>query len=222
MGPVSDPPSSHLDFLERCVHSEDRDAARKFLQKAPQASGSVRFDHRIVDGSRFVEHILEADSSIPGEGPTVTGTVRDVTEQKRAEQQIRELAFYDSLTGLPNRRLLEDRLTRSLRWAQRSGTFVGLLFVNLDHFKRVNDRLGYMVGDQLLKQVAERLLSSVRFADSLGRPHQPPVVQTSVSRFGGTNSPSCSPDSARLGTRGRSRSGCERTCALPSWSASSR
>ena len=68
MGPVSDPPSSHLDFLERCVHSEDRDAAQKFLQKAPQASGSVRFDHRIVDGSRFVQHILEADSSIRAKG----------------------------------------------------------------------------------------------------------------------------------------------------------
>ena len=115
----------------------------------------------------------------------MTGTVRDITEQKRAEQQIRELAFYDSLTGLPNRRLLEDRLARALKWAQHSGTYVGLLFVNLDHFKRINDRLGYMVGDQLLKQVAERLLSSVRFADSLGRARHAPVVQTSVSRFGG-------------------------------------
>jgi len=182
---VSDPPSSQSDFLERCVHPEDRDAAAKFLRKAQQTLSSVRFDHRIFDGSRVVQHILDAEPSIPGEGPTLTGTVRDITEQKRAEQQIRDLAFYDSLTGLPNRRLLEDRLASALRWAERSGTFVGLLFVNLDHFKRVNDRLGYMVGDQLLKQVAERLLSSVRFADSLGRPYQAPLVQTSVSRFGG-------------------------------------
>ena len=185
MGSVSDPPSSHLELLERCVHPEDRDAAQKFLQEARQSSGSVRFDHRIVDGSRVVQHVLEVASSIPGEGLTVTGTVQDITEQKRAEQRIRELAFYDSLTGLPNRRLLEDRLARALKWAQHSGTYVGLLFVNLDHFKRINDRLGYMVGDQLLKQVAERLLSSVRFADSLGRARQAPVVQTSVSRFGG-------------------------------------
>jgi len=185
MGSASDPPSSHLELLERCVHSEDRDAAQKSLQEARQSSGSVRFDHRIVDGSRVVQHILEVASSIPGEGLTVTGTVQDITEKKRAEQRIRELAFYDSLTGLPNRRLLEDRLAKALKWAQHSGTYVGLLFVNLDHFKRINDRFGYMVGDQLLKQVAERLLSSVRFDDSLGRARQAPVVQTSVSRFGG-------------------------------------
>jgi diguanylate cyclase (GGDEF)-like protein len=185
MGSDSDPPPSHVDFLERCVHPDDRDATLKSLQEARESSGSVRFDHRILDGSRVVQHILEANASIPGEGTIVAGTAQDITEQKRAEERIRELAFYDSLTGLPNRRLLEDRLSRALEWCRHSGVCVGLLFVNLDHFKRVNERLGYLVGDQLLKQVAERLLSSVRFADSLVRAGPVPVAQTSVSRFGG-------------------------------------
>ena len=182
---ASDPPSSSLDFFARCVHPDDRDTASKSLQKVHETSKSVQFEHRVLDGERVVHHFLEADEPIPGEGRTVAGTVQDITDRKRAEEQIRQLAFYDSLTGLPNRRLLEDHLGKALEWANHSGTRVGLLFVDLDRFKRVNDTLGHMAGDQILREVAERLLSSVRFSDSLARAPRSVAAQTSVSRFGG-------------------------------------
>jgi diguanylate cyclase (GGDEF)-like protein len=182
---ASDPPSSPGDLLARCVHPEDLGTAEKSFQEARQASKNVQFDHRLRDGEHVVHHFLEADEALPGEGLTVTGTVQDITERKRAEERIRQLAFYDSLTGLPNRRLLEDRLTRALEWAKRSETRVGFLFIDLDRFKRVNDTLGHTAGDQILRQVAERLLSSVRSGDSLGRAPQSRAAETSVSRLGG-------------------------------------
>ena len=185
MGCVSDPPSSSLDFLADCVHPEDRDIASKSLQEVREAARNVEFEHRILDGKRVVHHFLEAGEPIPGEGRSVAGTVQDVTDRKQAEEQIRRLAFYDSLTGLPNRHLLEDHLGKALDWANHSGTSVGLLFLDLDRFKRVNDTLGHMAGDQILREVAERLLSSVRFGDSLGRAPRAKAAQTSVSRFGG-------------------------------------
>ena len=185
MGCVADPPSSSIDFLADCVHPEDRDTASKSLQEVRETSRNVEFEHRVLDGERVVHHFLEADEPIPGEGRTVAGTVQDITDRKRAEEQIRRLAFYDSLTGLPNRHLLEDHLGKALDWANHSGTSVGLLFLDLDRFKRVNDTLGHMAGDQILREVAERLLSSVRFGDSLGRAPRAKAAQTSVSRFGG-------------------------------------
>jgi len=180
MGCSSDPPSSALDLLASCVHPDDRDTASKSLYEVRQASREVQFEHRLPDGKRIVHHFLEANESVRGEGLTAAGAVQDITDRKRAEEQIRQLAFYDSLTGLPNRRLLEDQLGKALEWAKRSGIWIGLLFLDLDRFKRVNDTLGHMAGDQVLREVAERLLSSVRAADSLGR-----TSQASVSRFGG-------------------------------------
>jgi diguanylate cyclase (GGDEF)-like protein len=182
---TSNPPSSSLEFFARCVHPDDRDTASKSLQKVHETSERVQFEHRVLDGERVVHHFLEADESIPGEGRTAVGTVQDITDRNRAEEQIRQLAFYDSLTGLPNRRLLEDHLGKALDWASHSGTHVGLLFVDLDRFKRVNDTFGHMAGDQVLRRVAERLLSSVRFSDSLARVPRSVAPQTSVSRFGG-------------------------------------
>jgi diguanylate cyclase (GGDEF)-like protein len=182
---ASNPPASSLDFFARCVHPDDRDTASKSLQKVHETSESVQFEHRVLSGERVVHHFLEADEPIPGEGRTAAGTVQDITDRNRAEEQIRQMAFYDSLTGLPNRRLLEDHLGKALDWANHSGTRVGLLFVDLDRFKRVNDTFGHMAGDQVLREVAERLLSSVRFSDSLARAPRSVAAQTSVSRFGG-------------------------------------
>ena len=94
---------------------------------------------------------------------------RDITERKQVESQIERLAFYDSLTGLPNRRLLVDRLQHATAAVARSGTQGALLFIDLDNFKDLNDTLGHDTGDQLLLQVAQRLKGCVRESDTVAR-----------------------------------------------------
>jgi diguanylate cyclase (GGDEF)-like protein len=95
--------------------------------------------------------------------------IRYAIERKQLELQIRHLAYYDSLTLLPNRRLLMEHLTHALRRAARTRTSVGVLFIDLDHFKQINDVYGHAVGDRVLTQVANRLSKSLRRSDTLGR-----------------------------------------------------
>ncbi|GEM_PF-7118459 len=97
------------------------------------------------------------------------GLFSDITERKTSEKRLHFQAYYDALTGLPNRRLLKDRLSQALNQAKRTETKVGLLFVDLDHFKHVNDTLGHLVGDTVLKKVTQRLCASVREADTVSR-----------------------------------------------------
>jgi len=111
---------------------------------------------------------------------------RDVTEQKRAEQRMAYLANYDQLTGLPNRALFRDRLAGAMLRAQRAERLVGLLYLDLDRFKQVNDSLGHPAGDLLLKQVAERLQHCVRRTDTVALSSAPDEgVSTTVARLGG-------------------------------------
>lgn len=95
--------------------------------------------------------------------------IRDITERKAAAQKILEMATYDSLTGLPNRRLLSDRLEQAINSSERSGEFCAVLFIDLDRFKPVNDTYGHEVGDILLKKVAERLETITRSMDTAAR-----------------------------------------------------
>lgn len=93
----------------------------------------------------------------------------DISERKVNEQEISVLAYFDNLTGLPNRSLFADRLQQAVNNAERNGTVIGLLFLDLDGFKSVNDTLGHQVGDQLLQEVAKRLSSAVRSQDTVAR-----------------------------------------------------
>jgi predicted signal transduction protein with EAL and GGDEF domain len=97
------------------------------------------------------------------------GTIQDVTERKRAEQEIRRLAHFDSLTGLANRKFFGDHLERTVRRARRNGERIAVMFVDLDRFKRINDTLGHSAGDVLLNEVARRLSLCVRAGDYLAR-----------------------------------------------------
>ena len=97
------------------------------------------------------------------------GTHFDITERKRAEERIAELAYFDQLTGLPNRTLLQDRLKQAMTAAARSGRYGALFFIDLDNFKTLNDTLGHDMGDALLKQVAQRLTGCVRGEDTVAR-----------------------------------------------------
>ena len=113
-----------------------------------------------------------AISAVRGDDDTVThyvGMHQDITERKKAEEKIHELAFFDQLTGLPNRTLLLDRLKQAVAASSRSGSHGALLFIDLDDFKTLNDTLGHDVGDILLRQVAQRLTLCVREGDTVAR-----------------------------------------------------
>jgi len=97
------------------------------------------------------------------------GAHHDITERKRTEEQVRQLAFYDPLTRLPNRRLLNDRLSQTLAASKRNIRYSALLFLDLDNFKPLNDTHGHVVGDSLLIEVADRLKNCVREMDTVAR-----------------------------------------------------
>lgn len=124
--------------------------------------------HKTLDGKVFPVEI-NANYFEFGGRPYVLGLVRDITARKQVEERIRDLAYYDVLTRLPNRRLLMDRLAHALSASARSGEYGALMILDLDHFKTLNDTQGHDVGDQLLVEVARRLTACVRQEDSVCR-----------------------------------------------------
>ncbi len=111
--------------------------------------------------------VVERDSA--GRALRLVGTDADITRSKAAENELRLRAEFDELTGLPNRALFNDRIAGALARAERGGTPVALLFVDIDHFKLVNDTRGHAVGDELLKIAATRLSETVRASDTVAR-----------------------------------------------------
>jgi len=95
--------------------------------------------------------------------------VQDITEKKLAYEKIAYQSYHDALTGLPNRALLNDRLEHGIKKAKHNGSMMALLFIDLDHFKEINDSLGHEVGDEVLKVIAEKLSRIIRYEDSLAR-----------------------------------------------------
>lgn len=155
----------------QAVHEEDRrrvQYARKKL--APQGTYDIEYRLQHTDGTvRWMHDRAFPVKNAQGEIYRITGIAEDVTERKQAREHLDHLAHYDSVTGLPNRVLFHDRLQQSLAQARRNNWMVGVLFMDLDRFKLVNDTLGHAAGDVLLQQVAARLTQCLRPSDTVGR-----------------------------------------------------
>ncbi len=159
---------SAFDF----VHADDLTQMQQVFAQTVSVSGStqrVEFRFRTKRGEwRAIEALLTnalADPSIRG----IISNGRDITQRRQAEEQVRTLALYDSLTGLPNRALLHVETQQMLARARRTQSHVGVMFLDLDRFKFVNDSLGHAAGDLLLQELARRLKQAVREADVVAR-----------------------------------------------------
>ncbi len=171
----------NLELLLSRVPPEDRQVVRSFVHLSCESGQSFSVETEIeLPEARRVIHWRGEYSK--GRNPRIVGSVQDVTERTRAEQQVRHLAYHDGLTGLSNRNAFTEHLGEALALGTRHRRNVALLFLDLDHFKRINDSLGHSTGDQILIEVARRLDACVRQSDLMTRSMG---MLGGVSRLGG-------------------------------------
>jgi diguanylate cyclase (GGDEF)-like protein/PAS domain S-box-containing protein len=175
---------SFLNF----VHPDDRQLITIAIDEAINNKAPYVVEHRIVRGDGSALTVEQQADVVFGENDVplrMIGTVQDISERKRTERQIHQLAYYDSLTGLPNRDLFRERSERALRGAKRNRQKMALIFLDLDEFKYVNDTLGHDAGDELLCEIAGYLTQSIRASDILAKPQTEGSTDASLSRLGG-------------------------------------
>ncbi len=155
------------------AHADTRDALVQAIQDAGRrGSEPTRFRHRLRhrNGSfRWFETAITPILAPDGSVRQLQSSNRDITEQRETEQSLIKQAFHDELTGLPNKALLIDRMSHALAVSARTSQPIGVLFIDLDGFKTINDTLGHQVGDTALLKVSERLTAIVRPGDTLAR-----------------------------------------------------
>lgn len=158
--------------ISRLVPTEDRLQLKETLTRLQLGSEKTSLSERRMLCQNGLELwtncqiVLQRD----GESEYFIIQVADVTDIKRSQRRMERMAFYDTLTDLANRRLFQDRLAQAIDHCGRKETTAALLYLDLDQFKRVNDTLGHEAGDNLLRQVANRLIECVRTEDTVGRP----------------------------------------------------
>jgi diguanylate cyclase (GGDEF)-like protein/PAS domain S-box-containing protein len=154
------------------VHPDDIERAWDEYEQAYTNRTPLTHEYRMVHRDGTVLWVSEQAfviSDEAGEPWLIQGVIFDITERKKAEEQVAFLAYHDKLTGLPNRILFEEMLELSLARARRHGLSVGVIYFDLDNFKLVNDSLGHHAGDELLAQLAERLRGCTRETDLVAR-----------------------------------------------------
>ena len=154
------------------VHEDDRPAVLEQAQRLMRGEDAPPLEHRILhkDGSeRWVRNTPVIRRDVFGRVAFYDGIIQEITDSKGVEEKAMHASLHDPLTGLANRPLLLDRLSRMTESARREGTKVAVLFLDLDNFKPINDRLGHSVGDEVLKEAAARILGEVRGSDTVAR-----------------------------------------------------
>jgi diguanylate cyclase (GGDEF)-like protein/PAS domain S-box-containing protein len=154
------------------IHPEDSLPLKKLWEKLVNEHEDIAAEIRLIKKNGSISWgYIQATSLYSKDGELIgyLGSLADVSELKKAQIQMENLAFYDPLTGLSNRRLFKNRLDKAVKSVQRTSTSIALLFLDLDQFKRVNDTLGHDVGDSLLKEIANRLGQNVRENDTVSR-----------------------------------------------------
>ena len=158
-----------IDLLRSGRHDDDfyRDIGDALLTKGCW-DGDVW--SRRKDGDIYLERqVINAVTNDDGHTTHYVSVFNDVTEARGIDDRIRHMAFHDALTELPNRLMLEDRLNQAIKVARRKNRQLGLLFIDLDRFKEVNDTLGHKIGDALLVEVAAKIMACIRSGDTLAR-----------------------------------------------------
>jgi diguanylate cyclase (GGDEF)-like protein/PAS domain S-box-containing protein len=178
LGFTSDDPEfdDDIEAWKARVHTEDLERVSSALDGCLRGAGDfVAFEHRLRRKCGEYVWVLMRGKLLrddQGQALRMTGSLTDITERKRQEVLIRHQALHDAVTGLPNRVLLRDRLEHAMTVSGREGRSLGVLMMDLDRFKEINDTLGHHIGDLVLQQVAVRLRGALRASDT-------------VSRFGG-------------------------------------
>lgn len=154
------------------LDDECQEHCRQKLQKILENKEDTDLFQLTVRTREGRKVVLEGNCSmgyVKGKPASVRGLFRDISERKAHEQHLLQLAYYDGLTGLPNRHLLPDRLRQAMASAARYSQFCGVIFLDLDGFKKVNDTFGHAQGDFLLRQAGQRLALALRENDTVSR-----------------------------------------------------
>jgi len=184
--PKHHPPT--MQTLLNFIHNEDQVAFKEATKHVINTRERVELKLKTSEKKGKVRHLDSQIDLIPNpvnnqEPQSLVGTFQDITERQQALEHIRYLSNYDPLTGLPNRKLFTDYLEKAINETQRHKKMLGIMVLNIDRFKRINDSLGSAAGDLLLQEIGNRFKKSIRLEDSLSR--SIPIDKIRLSRRGG-------------------------------------
>jgi diguanylate cyclase (GGDEF)-like protein/PAS domain S-box-containing protein len=159
-----------LDAFIRLIHPQDRDFVKDIITAAAHGKAHKNAEYRLLVAKSEAIFVHQEIETIPDKTELIiTGTVQDITRQKEAEKQIRQLAYYDNLTGLASRSYYQERIESLIKDAGRHNEQFAFLFLNLDDFKEINDHFGHHIGDLFLNATAHRLKFLAREVDFVAR-----------------------------------------------------
>lgn len=165
---------SNMEKWQKRIHPDDLESMTKAINDyLTGQTEKYLHEHRVICKDNSIKWVLSRGMVVKRgknkQAIRMVGTHTDITERKLLVQQLKNLAHYDSLTNLPNRTLLNDRLKLALAHAKREKNMLAIMFVDLDHFKEINDVYSHKIGDKVLKKIAQRLTGCVRESDTVAR-----------------------------------------------------